>query len=93
MDFEEELEAFNEEMKNETMKDIKPGMTVMLCLKKAGNIPKELRDLDERIYRIKSVTVVSQNWRYYELYGCKSKAGVPWCIDESWIQPVRELRR
>ena len=92
-DFEAELEAYNEEMKNKTMKDIKPGMTVMLCLKKVKDIPRELRELDERIYRVKSVTAVSQNWRYYELYGCKSKAGVPWCIDEDWIEPVREFKR
>lgn len=92
MDFEDELEAFNKE-NVEPMKDIRPGTAVILRTGKLRDIPKELKDMDRRIFRVKKVTSVSTNWRYYELYGCNSKAGVPFCIDEDWIEPVKEVKR
>ena len=72
---------------------IEVGTTVMLCVSHVKDIPNELKEMDQRIFRVKKVTNVSTNWKYYELYGCNSKAGVPFCIDEDWIQPVREVTR
>lgn len=87
----DELEAINKEIK--PMKTIEVGTTVMLCVSHVKDIPNELKEMDQRIFRVKKVTNVSTNWKYYELYGCNSKAGVPFCIDEDWIQPVREVTR
>ena len=92
LDFEDEFEMFIRENKQE-MKKFEPGKLVMLCTGHLKDVPQELRDMDQRVFRIKKATEVSKSWRYYELYGCVSKAGVPWCIDEDWIQPVRELKR
>lgn len=92
MDFEDELEAFNEEIKEE-MKQIEVGTTVMLCVGHVKDIPQDLKALDQRVFRVKKVVKVSTNWRYYELYGCNSRAVILWCIEESWIQPIKEMRR
>ena len=75
------------------MKEIDVWTTVMLCTAHLKDIPKELKDMDQRVFKVKKVTIVSQQYRYYELYGCKSKMGVPFCIDEDWIVPVKGLKR
>lgn len=90
-DFTDEYQAFLEEEK--PMKEIDVGTTVMLCTAHLKDIPKELKDMDQRVFKVKKVTIVSQQYRYYELYGCKSKMGVPFCIDEDWIVPVKGLKR
>ena len=90
-DFDDEDKYYEENEK--LMNKIDVGTTVMLCVAHVNDIPDELKALDQRLYRVKSVTEVSKSWRYYELKGCVSKAGVPWCIEESWIQPIREIKR
>lgn len=90
LDFEDELEVTAREIKE--MKKYEPGTLVMLCVGHLKDIPQELKDMDQRIFRIKKSTEVSKTWRYYELYGCVSKAGVPWCIEEDWIHTIKTIK-
>ena len=69
------------------IREIPVGTTVLLCTADAPEMTPELRAMDGRIFEVKSF-----NGRYYTLEGCKSKAGVPFAILDSWIVPIGEKR-
>ncbi len=50
-------------------------------------VTPELRQLEERKYRVKSYRWLGGKL-IYELDGCKSKAGIPFTITEDWIVPI-----